>query len=101
MGIDENGEGSYTEDDVKTAARAFTGWASRPTPPPFFLGPFPMEFSFDKSDHDNTEKTFLGEKGNFNGNDIVNMVAKHPSTAKFICKRLYLYFVSELSLIHI
>jgi len=95
MGIDENGEGSYTEDDVKTAARAFTGWASRPTPPPFFLGPFPMEFSFDKSDHDNTEKTFLGEKGNFNGNDIVNMVATHPSTAKFICKRLYLYFVSE------
>ena len=95
MGIGENGEGSYTEDDVKTAARAFTGWASRPTPPPFFLGPFPMEFSFDKSDHDNTEKTFLGEKGNFNGNDIVNMVAKHPSTAKFICKRLYLYFVSE------
>ena len=95
MGIDENGEGSYTEDDVKTAARAFTGWASRPTPPPFFLGPFPMKFSFDKSDHDNTEKTFLGEKGNFNGNDIVNMVAKHPSTAKFICKRLYLYFVSE------
>ena len=95
MGIDENGEGSYTEDDVKTAAKAFTGWASRPTPPPFFLGPFPMEFSFDKSDHDNTEKTFLGEKGNFNGNDIVNMVATHPSTAKFICKRLYLYFVSE------
>ena len=95
MGIDDNGEGSYTEDDVKTAARAFTGWASRPTPPPFFLGPFPMEFSFDKSDHDNTEKTFLGEKGNFNGNDIVNMVATHPSTAKFICKRLYLYFVSE------
>ena len=95
MGIDENGEGSYTEDDVKTAARAFTGWASRPTPPPFFLGPFPMEFSFDKSDHDNTEKTFLGKKGNFNGNDIVNMVATHPSTAKFICKRLYLYFVSE------
>ena len=95
MGIDENGEGSYTEDDVKTAARAFTGWSSKPTPPPFFLGPFPMEFSFDKSDHDNTEKTFLGEKGNFNGNDIVNMVATHPSTAKFICKRLYLYFVSE------
>jgi uncharacterized protein (DUF1800 family) len=95
MGIDENGEGSYTEDDVKTAARAFTGWASRPTPPPFFLGPFPMEFSFDKSDHDNTEKTFLGKKGNFNGNDIVNMIATHPSTAKFICKRLYLYFVSE------
>jgi len=95
MGIDENGEGAYTEEDVKSAARAFTGWASKPTPPPFFLGPFPMEFNFDESDHDNKEKTFLGKKGNFNGQDIVNMVAMHKATADFICKRLYLYFVSE------
>ncbi len=95
MGIDENGEGAYTEEDVKSAARAFTGWASKPTPPPFFLGPFDMEFNFDESDHDNTEKTFLGNKGNFNGEDIVEMVAMHKATADFICKRLYLYFVSE------
>lgn len=95
MGIDENGEGAYTEEDVKSAARAFTGWASKPTPPPFFLGPFAMEFNFDESDHDNTEKTFLGNKGNFNGEDIVEMVAMHKATADFICKRLYLYFVSE------
>ena len=95
MGIDENGEGAYTEDDVKSAARAFTGWASKPTPPPFFLGPFPMEFKFDKNDHDESEKTFLGKKGNFNGEDIVKMVATHPATANFICKRLYLYFASE------
>ena len=95
MGIDENGEGAYTEEDVKSAARAFTGWASKPTPPPFFLGPFAMEFNFDESDHDNTEKTFLGNKGNFNGEDIVKMVAMHKATADFICKRLY------LSLIHI
>ena len=95
MGIDENGEGAYSENDVKSAAKAFTGWASKPTPPPFFLGPFPMEFNFDKNDHDNSEKEFLGEKGNFNGEDIVELVSKHPSTAKFICKRLYLYFVSE------
>ena len=95
MGIDENGEGAYTEEDVKSAARAFTGWASKPTPPPFFLGPFALEFNFDESDHDNTEKTFLGNKGNFNGEDIVEMVAMHKATADFICKRLYLYFVSE------
>ena len=95
MGIDENGEGAYTEEDVKSAARAFTGWASKPTPPPFFLGPFPMEFNFDESDHDNSEKTFLGKTGNFNGQDIVDMVAMHEATANFICKRLYLYFVSE------
>ena len=95
MGIDENGDGAYSENDVKSAAKAFTGWASKPTPPPFFLGPFPMEFNFDENDHDNSEKEFLGEKGNFNGQDIVELVSKHPSTAKFICMRLYLYFVSE------
>ncbi len=95
MGIDENGDGAYSENDVKSAAKAFTGWASKPTPPPFFLGPFPMEFNFDENDHDNSEKEFLGEKGNFNGEDIVELVSKHSSTAKFICMRLYLYFVSE------
>jgi uncharacterized protein (DUF1800 family) len=42
MGIDENGEGAYSEEDVKVAAKAFTGWASKPTPPPFLLGPFKM-----------------------------------------------------------
>ena len=36
-----------------------------------------------------------GEKGNFNGEAIVKMVANHPATANFICKRLYLYFASE------
>ena len=75
MGIDENGEGAYSENDVKSAAKAFTGWASKPTPPPFFLGPFPMEFNFDENDHDNSEKEFLGEKGNFNGKDIVELVS--------------------------
>ena len=54
-----------------------------------------MEFNFAESDHDNSEKTFLGNKGNFNGEDIVEMVAMHKATADFICKRLYLYFVSE------
>ena len=95
MGIDENGEGAYEEEDVKAAARAFTGWASKTTPPPFFLGPFPMEFVFDPDDHDDGEKTFLGETGNFNGEDIVEIVSRHRSTARFIALRLYLYFVSD------
>ncbi|MCH7738908.1 MAG: DUF1800 domain-containing protein [Chloroflexi bacterium] len=95
MGIDENGEGAYEEEDVKAAARAFTGWASKTTPPPFFLGPFPMEFVFDPDDHDDSEKTFLGETGNFNGEDIVEIVSRHRSTARFIALRLYLYFVSD------
>jgi uncharacterized protein (DUF1800 family) len=95
MGIDDLGGGAYTEDDVKTAARAFTGWASKPTPPPFFLGPFPMEFRFDPSDHDDDEKSFLGESGNFNGEDIIDIIVKQRATALFIATRLYQFFVSD------
>ena len=95
MGIDDLGGGAYTEDDVKAAARAFTGWAARPTPPPFFLGPFPMEFNFDSSDHDEGEKTFLGETGNFNGEDIIEIIPKQRATARFIAFRLYLFFVAD------
>ena len=95
MGISESGEGAYSEQDVKEAARAFTGWASRPTPFTFFLGPFPMEFKFDPNDHDNEEKTFLGETGNWNGDDIIDIIVRNRVTAEFICKRLYLFFVSD------
>jgi len=95
MGIDELGEGAYSEDDVKAAARAFTGWASKPTPPPFFLGPFPMEFRFDETDHDNDDKLFLGETGNFDGGDIIDLIVTKRATARFIAMRLYLFFVSD------
>jgi len=95
MGIDEMGEGAYSEDDVKTAARAFTGWASKVTPPPFFLGPFPMEFRFDADDHDDSEKTFLGQTGNWNGEDIVRIICEQRATAHFVALRLYDYFVSD------
>lgn len=95
MGIDEMGEGAYTEDDVKAAARAFTGWASKPTMPPFFLGPFPMEFRFDPNDHDDGEKEFLGEVGNWNGDDIVEITVRQRATAEFISRRLYQFFVAD------
>ncbi len=95
MGIDKQGSGAYTEDDVKSAARAFTGWASRPTPPPFFLGPFPMQFRFDPDDHDDSEKSFLGSSGNFNGEDVIDIIVTQRATARFIARRLYLFFVSD------
>ena len=95
MGIDEQGEGAYSEEDVKAAARAFTGWASAVTPPPFFLGPFPMEFRFDSDDHDDSEKTFLGQTGNWDGDDIVRIICEQRATARFVAMRLYDFFVSD------
>ena len=55
---------NYSEDDVKVCARAFTGWNVAPAYPPFPHGRSPWVFRFDPADHDDSEKTFLGETGN-------------------------------------
>jgi len=76
----------YSETDVKEAARAFTGWRfSRDT----------AAFTFDAGHHDDGVKTFLGQTGNFNGDDIIDIVVRHPSTASFVCGKLFKYFVHE------
>ena len=46
-------------------------------------------------DHDHGEKTFLGETGNWNGHDIIEIVARQPATAKFISRHLYNFFVAD------
>ena len=90
------GIGNYTEDDVKNCARAFTGWTLRPTIPaaqPY--GRFDWEFEFRPDLHDYGEKVFLGEHGNFDGTDIIDIIVRQPATAHFIAMRLYTYFVSD------
>jgi len=79
------GIGNYTEDDVKAAARAFTGWT--------FDGEH--KFRFDASDHDDGSKTFLGRDGTFNGDDILDILAGHPATATFLATKLARFFVSD------
>ena len=78
--------GGYTEADVKEAARSFTGWRfSRDT----------MQFEFHPEQHDDGVKTFLGQTGNFSGDDILDILARHPSTANFICTKLFKFYVHE------
>ena len=89
------GIGNYTEDDVKDCARAFTGWGLRNL---VNTGPFGRnvwEFKFHPEQHDYGEKTFLGETGNFDGGDIIDIIVKQPATARFIARRLYLFFVAD------
>jgi uncharacterized protein (DUF1800 family) len=89
------GIGNYTEDDVKDCARAFTGWGLRNL---VNTGPFGRnvwEFKFHPEQHDYGQKTFLGETGNFDGEDIIRILVKQPATAQFIARRLYLFFVSD------
>ena len=81
------GVGNYTEDDIKECARAFTGWtianreymelrSQRDSDWPY--GRISWHFEFHPEDHDYGEKTFLGETGNFNGEDIVDIICKQP-----------------------
>lgn len=79
------GRGNYTEKDVREGARAFTGWS------------YDKEGNFKerKNLHDEGSKTFLGKTGNFDGNDVLNMILEQKTTAQFITTKIYKFFVNE------
>ncbi len=79
------GRGNYTEDDVKEAARAFTGWGSN----------LKGEFQFRKFQHDPGSKTVLGKSGNFDGEEVLNILLEQKQTARYITQKLYRNFVNE------
>jgi uncharacterized protein (DUF1800 family) len=79
------GRGNYTENDVKEAARSFTGWGAN----------FNGEFVFRKPVHDNGQKTILGKTGNFTGDDVLNILLEQKQTSRFITRKIYKYFVNE------
>ena len=88
------GVGHYTEKDVFECARAFTGWTFTNKMHRRF-GPNPWKFVYRAEDHDNEEKTFLGHTGNFNGEDIIDIILKQPACAAFITRHLYNFFVAD------
>jgi len=89
------GIGNYSEDDIKEASRAFTGWTFEQPIPLYPYGHFKSQFIFDEKDHDFGEKEFLGNKGDFNGEDIVEIIVKTEACAKFISRHLYNFFVAD------
>lgn len=78
------GVGTFTEDDVRDAARAFTGWSLRK-----------KVFFFEKNQHDFGMKTFLGNTGNHGGTDIVDIIMEQPITSIFISKKLFEFFAYD------
>jgi uncharacterized protein (DUF1800 family) len=95
MGVGMDGHPNYTEDDVKACAQAFTGWTIANAIPRYPYGSYANQFLYNRFDHIYDEKTFLGEKGNFNGGDIIDIICKQPATARFISRHLYNYFVAD------
>ena len=89
------GVGNYTEDDVRECSRAFTGWTLSPNIPRNTYGRYNWQFEYREEDHDGDEKTFLGHTGNFNGEDIIDIVCAQPATARFVARHLYNFFVAD------
>ena len=90
LGVD----GGYTETDIKEVARCFTGWTLRfPDNPPY------GDFIFVPGIHDNLPKTVLGNLinvgGQNDGEDVLDILAAHPSTANFIATKLCRRFISD------
>lgn len=78
------GVGNYTEQDIREASRAFTGWTNDV-----------LEFRFDPTLHDSGPKMFLGHEGNFGGEEIVDIILQQPAASDFIAAKLYRFFVRE------
>ena len=98
------GVGNYSEQDIRECARAFTGYtignteymavrARRDSIWPY--GRLPWHFRYDPDDHDDGEKEFLGQKGSFNGDDIIDIICGQPATARFLARHLYNFFVAD------
>ena len=98
------GIGNYTEDDIKEASRAFTGWtlknaeymsmrAMKDSIWPY--GRIAWHFEFRENDHDSGEKKFLGKRGEFDGDEIVDIICSQEATARFICTRLFQFFAAD------
>ncbi len=78
------GIGNYTENDIKEAARAFTGWHHD--------GEL---FLFRRSLHDTEPKTVFGKRGTFGGDEVIDIILDHPACAPYIASRLWSHFVYD------
>lgn len=79
------GRGNYTENDIKEAARAFTGWSAD----------IKGQYVFRRLQHDFGNKTVLGKTGNYNGDEVLDILLSQKQTAKFITEKIYKFFVND------
>jgi len=78
------GVGNYSEQDIREAARAFTGWNYSD-----------LQFVVNTEEHDTSDKTFLGRTGAWDGLDIIDMILEKRVTAEYISGKIYKFFVRE------
>ena len=82
MGVGMDGPVQLHRRRRQECARAFTGWTIGNNIPGQPYGRYPSQFVYNPADHDEGMKTFLGETGNFNGEDVIDIIVKQPATAR-------------------
>jgi len=80
------GEGHYTEDDIKNAAKAFTGW---------IVDQATESAQFKPNRFSNTPKTFKNQTGNFNDTDIARIILNDPECPRYVARKLWTFFAYE------
>ncbi len=80
------GIGNYTEDDIKASARAFTGYRTQG---------LSGTFDYVEQRHDDSEKVFMGKRGQFSGDDIIDLIFAQPACAEFICRKIWTFYAYE------
>jgi uncharacterized protein (DUF1800 family) len=77
------GIGNYTEQDIKQAALAMTGWELKNA----------VTAQFNSAKFSTVSKTFMGRTGNFNMNDIIDIIFDRTETAEFVARKFYKEFI--------
>ncbi len=78
------GVGHYSQQDVYQGATALTGWHIKGN-----------SAYYSERDHNVLDKTFLGQAGKLDYKDVVRILANHPATPWFLCRKLFTFFVYE------
>ncbi len=80
------GEGNYSEQDIREAARAFTGYQ---------LNRMNGTIEHFERQWDEGDKTVFGKTGKFAGDDVINLIFDQPQAAKLMAGKLWEYFAAE------
>ena len=80
------GIGNYSEQDIREAARAFTGYR---------VDMAAQQFRFAPGQHDHTPKTFMGRTGPLNGDDVIDVLVNKPACTQFIGRKIWRFFVED------
>ena len=91
MGVD-----TYTQDDVINASKAFTGYYTDGFETNYYSDYKRGDGNYWQAHHDHNLKSFMGRRGYFSGDDIIDIILEQDIVAEFVCRKIYQWFIYEI-----